>query len=43
MIAGFIGKYGAGKLVYFEEVLDILITLRREKCLNEWPRKIESY
>jgi len=39
LVEGFTKKYNVHKLVYFEEILEILAALEREKELKKWRRE----
>lgn len=38
LVEGFTSKYWIGRLVYFEETLDVLSAITREKNLKAWKR-----
>jgi len=39
VVPGFTEKYNVDKLVYFEETLDIVAALEREKEIKKWRRE----
>ena len=39
MVEGFSKQYNLNKLVYFEETVDVISAIEREKCLKKWNRK----
>ena len=39
LVEGFTSKYQVHQLVYFEQHLDVLSAIQREKRLKEWQRK----
>ena len=38
-VPGFTEKYNVGKLVYFEETLDVDVAIAREKEIKKWRRQ----
>ena len=39
IVGGFSAKYSVDKLVYYEQHIDIMEAIRREKTLKKWLRK----
>ena len=39
IVGGFSAKYSVDKLVYYEQHIDIMEAIRREKALKKWLRK----
>ena len=39
LVEGFTQKYNVNKLVYFEETIDVISALEREKEIKKWRRE----